>query len=45
LTTCRLRSDADELTRRLVDRQGDHAIVDAALAEAPILAPILAATG
>ncbi|HYN92887.1 MAG TPA: hypothetical protein VES42_03455 [Pilimelia sp.] len=37
LTTCRLRADADELTRRLTARQGDDAMVADALAEAEAL--------
>jgi hypothetical protein len=37
LTTCRLRADAADLTRRLIARQGDRAIVAQALAEAEAL--------
>lgn len=37
LTTCRLRADADDLTRRLIARQGDRAIVGLALADAAAL--------
>jgi hypothetical protein len=37
LTTCRLRADAADLTRRLIARQGDRELVAQALAEAEIL--------
>jgi hypothetical protein len=37
LTTCRLRVEADDLTQRLIARQGDRAMVAQALAEAEAL--------
>ncbi len=37
LTVCRLRADPDEVTRRLLERQGTAAIVPAALTEAAAL--------